>query len=544
MQIDPIGRTVRLSIGELARFRRIPQTERLGGSLWRAGVGQEWHKRLEAKTLAQFPTARFEVPIKATWNHREWAFELEGRMDQLIPQANQTQVIREIKTVRRALPEAEDTLAQTYPEYFAQIATYFALARVLPEYDGVQLRADLVLIDIDRGTLQEITLGKEQLDRFEQQLDALIPFLNERRNARLQFRKTKIQPAFEALRDGQAELFKTLKDASIRAKAVLLEAPTGFGKTGIVLEHALHQMQDGVFERCIYLTSKSTGQLETIRQLRAMVGDGLRFIQMRNRQEHRIESAAHTCTGDTACDAEIGQRWLEAELQASDLFQNGTLTLERAKAIGLKTGVCPYALTKACLPFAEVWIGDSNYVFSPASRSVFFSQYGFDPARTLLIVDEAHNLPDRVADALSLELSSISLVYAIESLRSADVSRRLLSSLNELTRLIESFSTHQVIDINTRYELLDLGEDLVEQLKEARVNYETLPADTTETIWKIPELVKRLSEGEDEWFFWASAPGTFRATCLRPAAWIAECMKPFGESILMSATLAPTNVFR
>ena len=74
-------------------------------------------------------------------------------------------------------------------------------------------------------------------------------------------------------------------------------------------------------------------------------------------------------------------------------------------------------LTRGCLPYAEIWIGDSNYIFAPGSQSVFHETVGFDPAKTLLIIDEAHNLPDRVADALSVELNAGDLVFALEELR-------------------------------------------------------------------------------------------------------------------------------
>ena len=116
--------------------------------------------------------------------------------------------------------------------------------------------------------MQTIRLTENDESRYSRQLDALIPFLNDRREARQRLDRIALQPAFATLRPGQAELFAALDDATLKARSVLLEAPTGFGKTGIVLEHALRQLQSGLFERCIYLTSKATGQLQTIQQLK------------------------------------------------------------------------------------------------------------------------------------------------------------------------------------------------------------------------------------------------------------------------------------
>jgi DNA excision repair protein ERCC-2 len=542
MQIDPLARTVRLSVRELATFRNAPLSEALGHNVWRASLGQQWHKTAEEKTRAESPDTRFEVSLQALWIHRDWTYHIQGRIDQILPTADGL-TIREVKTVRTPLPTSAEELAVRYPDYFAQAATYFALAGVLPEFADTALKAELLFINIDDGTVQCVPLTSEDQATFEQQLNTLLPFLEDRRNCQLCLQGLELKPAFEILREGQAELFDALDKAALQSKTVLLEAPTGFGKTGIVLEHTLRQMQSGLYERCIYLTSKSTGQLETIRQLRHMIGDGLRYIQMRNRAEHRIDSAVHTCTGDERCNDQLGQHWLAAGIQPPELFDEGTLSLDRAKDIGEQTGVCPYALTKGCLPFAEIWIGDSNYIFAPASRAVFIQQHGFDPAKTLLIIDEAHNLPDRAADALSVELNAADCLFALEELRAAGAPRRLLSTGNELCRCIDSQPTGQPLASNALYEALDLCEDFAKQLKETQFDY-AAPPFALELIWRIPELAQRLAEPSHQWLHWLPREGTLRATCLDASNWIAECIAPFGGSILMSATLSPIRSFR
>jgi len=543
MRIDATQRRVTLSVRELAAFRQVTVGERSGGAAWRAAVGQEWHKSSEADTRARHPDARFEVGVRAVWTHRDWCFELQGRIDQVLESEGACE-LREIKTVRRPLPEAEELLRDRYPDYFAQLAAYLALAEVLPEFQGKRPEGRLVLIDIDSGTLQSVAIREEDRALFNRQLDRMLPFLEDRRSARRRLDDWEIRPAFAQLRPGQAGLFETLERSALRARAVLLEAPTGFGKTGIVLEHALRRMREGLFERCIYLTSKSTGQLETLRQLRAMVGEGLRYIQMRNRAEHRIDSPAHRCTGDARCDDELGARWFEADLHPPEWFEGGSFSLDRAKTLGAETGICPYALTRAALPFAELWIGDLNYVFSPASRSVFEQAVGFDPARSLLIVDEAHNLPDRAADALGVEIASAELAFALDELAAAGAPRRLRAVGEALGACIDGLDTEKPLDATRCYELLDLCEDFARQLTEARFDYERAAPFALEQAWRVPEMARCLGEPAHEWLHWSPRGGLLRATCLDPSRWIADCLQAYGGSILMSATLAPYEDFR
>ena len=543
MQVDPLQRSVRLSARELAVFRHQPIARGHGRSPWRAAVGQQWHKSAEAESLGEQPEAQFEVTVNADWRHRDWLFRLSGRIDQLLPLAG-GHLIREVKTVRSPLPAPNEVLIEQYSEYFAQAATYLAMLRALPEYADLAVEAEVQFINIENGARQSVALQAEECALFERQMDRFIPFLEERRGSLNRLREASIRPAFETLRPGQPELFATLREAALGARVVLAQAPTGFGKTGIVLEHALKHMQHGVYERCIYLSSKSTGQLETIRQLRQMIGDDLRYIQMRNRAEHRIDTPRHRCTGDERCDAEIGQRWQEAGLRAPELFAEGTLTLERAQRIGAETGVCPYTLTKACLPFAEIWVGDSNYVFSPESRPVYFDAQGFEPGRTLLVVDEAHNLPERAAASLSVELAAGDLLFAIEELRAHGAPRSLLATANELVRWIESLPIDQALNSHQAYLVQDLCEDFAGQLKQAAFDYEAAAPFAVRLVWSIPTLAETFSATAGRYLHWLPRQGVLAATCLDPSEWIAECLQPFAGAILMSATLSPFDAFR
>ena len=542
MELDVSQRSVRLSVGELATFRNRPSPSSHGTNPWRAVVGQQWHKSTENLVKAEQPGASFEVNVSVDWRHSDWLFQLNGRIDQLLP-TKEGALVREVKTTRRHLPTPDETLLADYPAYFAQAASYRAMLEVLPEYNGQLITAEVQFINIENGAIQSVSLESSG-NIFERQLDQLVPFLDERLGSLNRLHKAQIRPAFDTLRVGQTELFQTLQNAALQSRHVLAQAPTGFGKTGIVLEHALKHMQNGLYERCIYLSSKSTGQLETIRQLKLMIGHDLRYIQMRNRNEHRIDSERHTCTGDMRCDDELGQNWREADIRASELFENGTVELSRAQEIGANTGICPYSLTKACLPFSEIWIGDSNYVFSPDSRAVFMEARGFEPGRTLLIVDEAHNLPDRTAESLSLEIASADLLLAIEELRAHGVPRRLLGPATELCRWIDSLSPKLALTGNQFYTGQDLCEDFSEQLKRCTFDYDATAPFAIKLLRSIPKLCETLSLYSQQYLHWVPRNGVFAATCLDASEWIAECLKLFGGSIMMSATLSPFKSYR
>ena len=169
---------------------------------------------------------------------------------------------------------------------------------------------------------------------------------------------------------------------------------------------------------------------------------------------------------------------------------------------------------------------------------------GFEPGRTLLIVDEAHNLPDRTAESLSLEIASADLLLAIEELRAHGVPRRLLGPATELCRWIDSLSPKLALTGNQFYTGQDLCEDFSEQLKRSTFDYHATAPFAIKLTRSIPKLSETLSLHSQQYLHWVPRSGVFAATCLDASEWIAECLKLFGGSIMMSATLSPFKSYR
>src|SRR6185437_36028 len=102
------------------------------------------------------------------------------------------------------------------------------------------------------------------------QLERVVEFLDLRLRARERLNNLRFRSPFATLRPGQETTQVEFTAAFERQPLVLFEAPTGFGKTGVLLEFALGQLRAGHFDRALYLTSKSTGQLQVVTTLEVM----------------------------------------------------------------------------------------------------------------------------------------------------------------------------------------------------------------------------------------------------------------------------------
>ena len=578
MEFSLDARTARLSVGEFSDFTLGPRDS--SGSpqgLWRAQLGTYWHQQLRARAAAENgPAAEFEIPVEARVFHRGWTLTLTGRIDQLLrlppthchvirdkppavpPPAKL--VLREIKTVSRPLPADEAELRRDYPSYFTQLATYVALARLgALETQNSQpsaLSSQLVFVEVGSGLAQTLALTPADEHLFRVKLERVAEFLDLRLRARERLRHLAYRPAFATPRPGQETTAVELTAAFERHPAILFEAPTGFGKTGVLLELALGQLRSGHFDRVLYLTSKSTGQLQVVRTLAAMTassasGSPLSALSsqpatsvaawhVRNKSEHCVNHTYHCHRDSCAYLADLETRWASSGLSRFYLLENQARDLPALRAAGQAARICPYEITRAALAFNDVWIGDYNYVFAPANRTLFYNQPGFDPARTLLLVDEAHNLPARVADAHSHDVNAADARALLAELDHLRAPRPLLRAWESWALLLSALPAADSLDPALEADVADTLAALATALTTEPIDSAALGPHFAEMLWSTPQLSEWLANPLLRKLLWSPRPAELSFTCLDAADALGETLRTFGGLVLASATLSPT----
>ena len=545
MNFDLDRRRAQLSVGDFSDFSIGPKGSLGGGGgIWRAQLGTLWHNELRAQATSEGADAEFEIPVSGELSRRGWVVALAGRIDQVVRVAGAT-VLREIKTVTRPLPAPEAELRADYPAYFVQLAAYVALR-------GAGERAELIFVEADSGLAQTVglTAGDEAL--LTLQLDRVAEFLDLRARARERLRALRFRPAFAAPRAGQAEALAELRTALRNGHAaVLLEAPTGFGKTGVLLECALGELREGAFERLLYVTSKSTGQLQVAETLRAMTAPGpdlgsgapVAAWHVRNKLEHCVNSVFQCVREACAYLDGAEERWPASGLARFYLLDNQPRDLATLRSAGIGARICPYEITRASLAFNDVWIGDYNYVFSPDSRGLFYDRPGFDPARTLLVVDEAHNLPSRAADAHSHAFSGDDARLVGEALRGVDAPGQWVQQWDNWARFLAARPKGSALTEGEREDARDQIDRLAEGAGAHRVDYAALGPQVSGLIWNVPSAAQQLAAIELPRLWWSPRDGMLAITCLDAAAAIGETLGAYGGVVLASATPGPLDRF-
>lgn len=557
MQFDLDARTASLSAGEFSQFAVGPHDAGGGTSgLWRAQLGTHWHNELRAQAIVEHgAAAEFEIAIEGKVFHRGWTLTLTGRIDQLI-RTDARLALREIKSVMRPLPADESVLRADYPEYFVQLATYAVLRRLVAPAE--KMRAELVFVETTSGLAQTLALTPADDALFHTQLERVAEFLELRQRARERLRGLRFRPPFAMLRPGQETTEAELVNTFEKNPLVLFEAPTGFGKTGVLLEFALGQLRSGHFDRALYLTSKSTGQLQVVRTLTAMTsGDASNPIgyfqsggitpvaawHVRNKSEHCVNTTFHCVRESCAYLDNIAARWPQSGLARFYLDERHARDLDTLRAAGRDARICPYEITRAALAFNDVWIGDYNYVFAPRNRGLFFEQPGFDPARTLLLLDEAHNLPSRVADAFSHAARADDARALLTELDHLRVAAPLLRAWESWAQLLAALQPVDQLDHALEADAADTLEKISAQLALAPPDSAALGPRFAEILWQAPELTVWFANSQLKKLLWVPRAGELSFTCIDAAETIGETLRAFGGVVFASATLSPSENF-
>lgn len=551
MEIDLDQRLARLSVGELSDFTLGPQESEGGSSgLWRAQLGTRWHQDLRRQAETEKPGARFEVSLLGELFHRGWRIALQGRIDQWWP--GETPVLREIKTVSTALPAEEDSLRIAHPAYFAQLCAYQRLLEQDAQARGDlapegRTRAELVFVDIGSGLLQTVALQHRDQADFDARLERLVAFLEHRWHARERLRGMVVQAPFSEWRPAQEEGARTLETAWRRQPVVCFEAPTGFGKTGVLLQAALRRLQAGDAERLIYLSAKGTGQWQVMATLRTMTGagsDSLAAWQMRPKAEHCIHTE-YRCHPD-ACPhlRDLERRWNSAGLSRFYTIPGHPRTLDDLRAAGLNASICPYEITRSALPFCEVWVGDMNYVFAPSIQGLFLSQPGFSPERTLLVIDEAHHLPARAADAVSHVLRHEAALDVLSVLQRTRAPQRLVQAWDSWTFALRDLRACDSLSLGQEDDLRDALRLLAKEISDVPVDPAAFPTELIDAYWQPLRVQQDLVDHPDLPRLWTSPCGrSLSLLCLDASSLIGPLLRSYAGAVLASATFGPEDAF-
>ena len=548
----------------------------------RMRIGTEIHTRYQEHAIEENPNFQKEVTIRHLVVIDGWECEITGRIDGVIVESDH-QRIEEIKT--STLPGS--ALVQKDLSDMAQWRAQVELYLYFLQGQGVVSTGELVVISVVDGHQHRLSVphNPDQKSYVERQLRWLIT----EREKQLAWYSTRQKAVLEGLpfahdtwRVGQEDMSRFLERDLSDGKVILARAPTGYGKTAASLFAAL-QVAYRSNRKVFFATARNTQHQMVEDTLRSMYRRGIpvRAISLRAKEKACLNDVV-SCRPDRCPYADQYYDKLQRTRLFEEIWDDGVILADKLQEVGAKHTVCPYELSKNLVASADVVIGDYNYLFDPSVQLSAISQ---NAGAWIVIVDEAHNLPNRAQGYGSPSIRLQTIWKGLHSVKNDGSFYRFAAPLEKLLDwLLFEVQQSNADQYGQRSTSLEEGvheellEDIVKDIQQLALEYavqryeKPLSSDEDgdpwyEAAWSVLSFHTALQRaGEETVVIWqrvgrdrerdlqvslldfespAQNPETgVELLCRDPSVLLGPFFKQIGAAICMSATLEPFDFYQ
>jgi Rad3-related DNA helicase len=563
MAIKVEDNLVQLSVRDLINPSR-PQKMLSSFPLPQRGMlGKQAQTKVQQQKNRSYGLFHREYFVRREYDYNNYKFILQGRIDGVYQLKNKIE-IEEIKSVILNSGEFKNLQVERYPEFIDQVLFYAYLLQ--DELDGVEVSAFIVLINLinDAKRSFPVVYNRLRVERLLLNRFSGIIANIERERLELERRKAELSLINFDLsenRPQQQKMMKTVETCLKEKKHLMVSAPTGTGKTAAVLYPAI-QYAYANNKKIFFVTSKTTQQRIVRETIQPLTEQGLDLKALFLRAAEKMCPNNIYFCHEAYCPyaQEYDDRLLESNILA-DLMNNPILTPELIYQASVEKKLCPFEVSMDLCAYADIIVGDYNYVFDPAVylRRLFAKK---DFSDWILVVDETHNLYERGISYLSPQIKRKAVLNLIKQHKNkkAKVFQDLTKSLNEIDGLFESLNLEGEMHYSNRqYFQADLNvkawDDAHALFESAFIKYlihkikkrMLIIEDPVEDIFYKMRRFVQVAHFQDRAFvpfYDAQEGGILKIQCCDPSNYLGQKIDGFHGVTAMSATLDPIKFYQ
>ena len=562
MEQTKVSPAVRISVRQLVEFvlrsgdldnRRTP-----GAQKEAMHAGSRLHRKIQKKMGAGYQA---EVPLKKTVQEEEFALLVEGRADGIFSEPA-GMVIDEIKCVYMNL----NRLSEADPIHLAQAKCYAYLY-------GDTHGADTMGVQITYCSIENEEIRRFRRDYSMEELSEWFVGLiheylkwarylyhhKERRNQSL---KELIFPY--SYRKGQKGLAAAVYRSIEKGENLLIQAPTGIGKTLSAIFPSLKAMGEGMGDKLFYLTAKTI--------TRSVAQEAFRILREKEQlyfSTVTLTAKEKLCILDTpdcnpvSCPVARGHFDRVNDAVFEIIHQEFLITREKILEYASRFHVCPFEFSLDISSWVDGIICDYNYVFDPNVRLKRYFSEGNTGMEYLFLIDEAHNLVSRAREMYSAALVKEDLLGGKRILKGQPDSAKAVLALERCNRRLLAFKRAgdeegRLCEVHgTEYRLLEDVKLLALDLSAACEELDTYLNQHLEftdrdlvldLYFRIRDFLYIHERMNDSWRIYCRLreDGSFmvKLMCINPASSIQECLEQGRSALFFSATLLPIRYYK
>lgn len=367
---------------------------------------------------------------------------------------------------------------------------------------------------------------------------------------------------FETVRGGQAELLADVRETIKTGGRLLAHAPTGIGKTAATISPAVEAIGDRVLFFVTPKHSQHRMAIETLALLKKKFSAKISAVDVIGKKWMcRVNGATdlnsrdfydycksvrmdETCPFYNATFRKGKPTTRSLEL-VRELTAAGPIHVE--ELIERSSTFCPYEIMGLLGREANAVVCDYYHVFQPGIRNSLLRRLNRKLEDAIVIVDEAQNLPGRLRELLSSNISDFALKRAVKELEHFDFDE-LAEEVETLQKKLGSMRKFEGYERQvSQEEFWEADDALLQQLKEAS---ESIVAKQRKSVvghlaeflegWSGEEGYIRLIR-KKKWK--ETVYGSLEHHCLDPSLATNEVFEQAHAVVLMSGTLTPLKMY-
>ncbi|MHA6534580.1 helicase C-terminal domain-containing protein [Paenibacillus sp. BAC0078] len=523
---------------------------------FRSGAAMAEGTRIHQHIQKQYKEGdRKEVYLKTELPYEGLLFIIDGRCDGLLVREDGSLIVEEIKSTAGPL----DSTFEGREVHWAQALMYAYMITLEQELPSIEVK----LTYVRRGSEEQHSLyrqvSREELTVFAMDTVARYAPYAELRVAHEGRRVESIRGLafpFAAYRQGQRHFAAAVYKTAVEGVNLFAQAPTGIGKTMSTLFPAVKALGEGKLAAIFYLTAKTVTRFAAQEAVLLLIAGGLHLHAITLTAKEKACFREEGLCGKDGCPFAEGyyDRINEAVL---DMLAHETLmTQEIIAEYARKHQVCPFEFSLDTAYACDMVICDYNYIYDPRISLKRLPEER--KKKTVLLVDEAHNLVDRGREMYSASLTKApflalqrqyktvnrSLAAAAKAVNAFFIALRKSCGEEgeghwpdypaELPQLLETFAAEAEL------ELLSPPSTLIAPDAEEA-------GSLLDTYYAVQGMLRTFKTYDERYVTYAEVQRgdvVLKLFNLDPSHLLQQMAKGFRSQILFSATLSPMSYYR
>ncbi len=371
---------------------------------------------------------------------------------------------------------------------------------------------------------------------------------------------------YKKVRRNQEELMNKINEAIIKGSRLIAHAPTGLGKTVASLTPAInHAISNGL--TVFFLTPRHSQHNLVIKTIKDISEKGVSVpvVDLIGRHGMCVQQLSKELSRPDFTDycKDLRERGAckyykairsngltsKAEELINSIINGKPLSNQELIEVARSEGLCPYEVALELAKNSRVIICDYFHLFSPEIKGLFLNRINKRLEDSIIIIDEAHNLPSRVRSMISTRLTEFTINNSIKELINegmsdeAEIIRLILRSIESLIsdgeRIISKEELVNSIELITGININELITNLSKWggvIRESNNKSFTLSIARFLDEWvsdnDLLRVIKRNKRIEINLF------------CLDVSKYTEPVINESWSTVLMSATLKPIKMYK